>query len=104
VQVDVTGTYPATGRNAEAYIALFENGISSNVTAGENRGVRLQHDFVVRRWLGPFAFDNGKLKVSTAIIPPADSIVAQSGIAVVAYDDRGSVLQALAVPLGECGG
>jgi len=104
VQVDVAGAYAAAGGNAEAYIALFENGIASNVTAGENRGVRLQHDFVVRRWLGPFAFDGGKLTVSTAIVPPGDSIVAQSGIAVVAYDDRGSVLQALAVPLRECGG
>jgi hypothetical protein len=104
VQVTVSGTQAATGRRVDAYIAFFENGISSNVTAGENKGVRLQHDFVVRRWLGPFAFDGGKLNVATVIAPPTDAIVAQSGIAVVAYDDRGSVLQALAVPLRACGG
>jgi hypothetical protein len=104
VQVTVAGTYAATGRKGEAYVAFFENGIASDVTAGENRGVRLQHDFVVRRWLGPFAFDGGTLNFSTVIVPPTDALVAQSGIAVVAYDDRGSVLQALSVPLRECGG
>jgi len=104
VQVDVGGSDAAGGRTAEAYIALFENGLASNVTAGENRGVRLRHDFVVRRWVGPFAFDGGKLNVSTAIMAPDDSVLAQSGIAVVAYDERGTVLQALAVPLRECGG
>lgn len=35
------------------YVAIFQNGLSSEVRAGENKGVRLQHDYVVREWYGP---------------------------------------------------
>jgi hypothetical protein len=43
-------------RDAALYVALFENGLSSAVAAGENKGKVLRHDFVVRQWLGPLAF------------------------------------------------
>ena len=39
---------------AETWIAVFENGLSSRVTAGENAGRLLYHDFVVRELYGPF--------------------------------------------------
>ncbi len=32
----------------EVYLAIFENGLSSSIDAGENRGKRLKHDYVVR--------------------------------------------------------
>jgi hypothetical protein len=104
LQLTVTGKSGQSTGGAEAWIALFENGLSSDVKAGENRGVVLRHDFVVRRWLGPFAFDSGSLKVTQTIDVPADVLLAQSGIAVVASDDRGAILQALALPLRDCGG
>jgi hypothetical protein len=40
---------------AHVYLALYENNLSNQVTAGENRGKRLRHDFVVRQLAGPFA-------------------------------------------------
>ena len=43
--------------DAALYVAVYENGLSNQVTAGENYGVTLTHDYVVREWLGPFAFD-----------------------------------------------
>ncbi|MEO7761393.1 MAG: DUF1223 domain-containing protein [Casimicrobiaceae bacterium] len=104
LQVSVTGKNTTGGRGAEAYVALFESGLSSDVRAGENKGVMLHHDFVVRRWLGPFAFDGANLKVSQQIEVPAESSLARSGIAVIATDERGGILQALALPLRECGG
>jgi len=37
-----------------AWLALYENNLATEVRSGENRGKRLQHDFVVRALAGPF--------------------------------------------------
>src|SRR5258708_14772162 len=47
---------PAEKKNAAVYLASYENRLASDVAAGENRGRRLEHDFVVREWIGPIAF------------------------------------------------
>ena len=44
---------------ANVYVALFENGLSSEVRAGENAGKRLYHEFVVRRFEGPLVVAPG---------------------------------------------
>ena len=36
------------------YIALYEHNLGSAVTAGENEGEQLRHDYVVRKLAGPF--------------------------------------------------
>lgn len=104
LQVSVTGKALPGARTAAAYVALYENGLSSDVQSGENKGVVLRHDFVVRRWLGPFAFESGALELTQTIALAAGAVPAQSGVAVVAVDDRGATLQALALPLRDCGG
>ena len=38
----------------QAYLALYENRLTSRVMRGENRGRTLEHDFVVRTLAGPF--------------------------------------------------
>jgi hypothetical protein len=38
---------------AVAYIVLYENNLSSDVTDGENEGERLHHDYLVRELKGP---------------------------------------------------
>jgi len=50
-----------------AYIAVYENQLVSKVAAGENGGVTLHHDYVVRRWLGPFALKDGALQINETI-------------------------------------
>ena len=40
---------------AQTYLVLYENNLASHVATGENRGKKLQHDFVVRDLAGPFA-------------------------------------------------
>jgi hypothetical protein len=104
MRINVTGMAGQGGRDGMVYVALFENGLTSNVTAGENRGVRLDHDFVVRRWMGPYPFEGGKLSVAMDLAVPADIDSSHSGLAAVAYDGRGGILQALALPLRGCGG
>jgi len=54
-RVKVSGTWSAgVAGDAQAWIALYENKLSSEVRAGENRGKRLEHDYVVRDLAGPF--------------------------------------------------
>lgn len=40
----------------QAYVAVYENGLQTEVRAGENRDVTLRHDHVVRHWIGPLEF------------------------------------------------
>lgn len=58
--LSIEGTVAVDARergDTRAYLALYENGLSSAVTSGENRGKRLRHDKVVRELAGPYAID-----------------------------------------------
>jgi len=59
VTVSARGNTPADTKNLDAYIAVYENNLSSEVTAGENSGRQLRHDYVVRELLGPYPVDEG---------------------------------------------
>jgi hypothetical protein len=83
--------------DAALYVAVYENGLSNKVTAGENRGATLQHDFVVREWWGPIALD----RAGTAELArkPAARGLGTGGVAAFVQSRRtGEVLQALALP------
>ena len=41
-------------KNAEVFVAIYENNLSSKVMTGENNGRELKHDYVVRQLFGPF--------------------------------------------------
>ncbi len=49
----------ATAKRPNAVIALYENKLVNVVVAGENRGVTLHHDYVVREWIGPLEIAGG---------------------------------------------
>jgi hypothetical protein len=83
-------------KGAKFYFALYENGLVSDVKAGENRGVTLKHDYVVRKWMGPVELGTQKITV------PSDANAEQLGVAVIAEDAKGGLLQAVALPLGGC--
>lgn len=90
------------GATPVAYLAVFENGVVSDVRSGENAGARLTHDFVVREWLGPFAFDaDGRLDRQHELRPAESGIaVDRAGLAaVVEVAGGGRTLQALRLPL-----
>lgn len=87
---------------AQVYLARWESGLESAVRAGENRGVVLRHDFVVREWIGPLAL-HGTQTVELERPSPAPG--AAGGWTAVAWSaDGGEVLQALALPLAACRG
>ena len=54
-QLAVGATFrPKPGaKRPQAFVALYENGLVTEVKAGENRGATLRHDHVVRQWIGP---------------------------------------------------
>ena len=81
-------------------IALVQNGLVSDVKAGENAGKRLAHDHVVRQWrVAPLALDSAGTAQQQMIF----SIPSDPGpLSVVAFAENaatGEVLQALALPL-----
>jgi len=91
---------PGERKNAAVYLATYENRLASEVKAGENRGRRLEHDFVVREWVGPIAFGEGlKIEQSRALsllpgVNPKNLGVA----AFVQNRSTSEVLQALMLP------
>jgi hypothetical protein len=81
---------------AALYLAVTESGLVSNVTRGENGGVTLAHDHVVRAWIGPIRLAGGAARVQREIDLP--TIWNRSRLELVAFvqDERsGGVLQAL---------
>ena len=87
----------ARAGDAALYLAVFENRLTSRVTAGENSGRTLTHDYVVLEWLGPFAFGpGGKLSERRPLALLPKGAPERSGVAAFVQDRRtGEVLQAL---------
>lgn len=86
--------------SAQAYAAVYENNLFTEVTAGENRGKRLRHDFVVRKLYGPFAVTAATpLNLDQVIRKERGWKTADLHIAVFVQDARtGAALQALDLP------
>ena len=89
-------TTHAAGDRAELYLAVTENGLVSKVTRGENGGVTLAHDHVVRVWIGPIALDRGEARVQREITLPVSWNRPQLEVVGFVEDTRsGRVLQAV---------
>jgi hypothetical protein len=101
VAVELSVRVPETRDRAHAavVVALTQDGLASEVKAGENAGKRLAHDHVVRAWepnlaLGP----GGDLRRTIHLARPTDR--GPLSIVALAEDTKtGEVLQALSLPL-----
>jgi hypothetical protein len=100
------GTLPVeiharAAQGGKLYVALYENGLKSEVRAGENEGETLKHDFVVRDWIGPIVLDGkgGKVALPRALKMPAGAVAKNLGVAAFVQTDKGEVLQALSLPV-----
>jgi hypothetical protein len=87
-------------KDSVAYLAAYENRLVSEVRAGENRGHTLRHDFVVREWEGPLAFDaGGKIALKRSLPLPPTAKPRDAGVAAFVQNrSTGDVLQALMLP------
>jgi len=93
--VSINPVTPSTQEPMELYLALYENNLESQVQAGENRGKRLQHDYVVRVLIGPVAVAPDKATRQEWQIPlAADWKTADMGLAAFVQSVKtGEVLQ-----------
>jgi hypothetical protein len=99
VRAGATVADQALRRNAVLWIAYADSGLVSDVKAGENRGVQLHHDHVVRSLHGPYPIDAGGTVAATiALAPPREPGQAPTLVAVVQDRNNGDVLQTLALP------
>jgi hypothetical protein len=81
---------------AALYLAVAESGLATKVTRGENGGVTLAHDHVVREWIGPIRLAGGAAQAQREIALPADWNRARLEVVAFVQDERsGGVLQAL---------
>jgi hypothetical protein len=94
--VEVTSTGP---KGALLQVALVHNNVTSKVTAGENSGRTLHHDFVVRQWFTAVPIGS-KGSAGLARIVALPSGVPASDLSVTAFvqSARGEVLQAFTLP------
>jgi len=102
IHADLSATLldSAERKNAVVYLAAYENRLASEVKAGENRGKRLEHDFVVREWIGPIAFGES-LKIEESRALPLLPGASPKNLGVAAFVQNRStseVLQALMLP------
>jgi hypothetical protein len=82
----------ARSRSLDAYVAVYENDLESHVRAGENSGVTLHHDHVVRQWLGPVRLTAGAARIHQALSlaePPPDGHRASGAVDTGAGATRG---------------
>lgn len=93
--VSISGS--VTRRTAQTYVAIYENNLVNNVTAGENRDKQLHHDFVVRELFGPFAADAaGKTVIKQNLRQDRSWKAADLNVAVFVQDSvTGKSLQTL---------
>jgi hypothetical protein len=98
---NVAVTNAAARAGAHVFLALYENNLSSQVTAGENRGKRLRHDFVVRDLAGPFPVAaSGIAQLQHRLQLDPDWKSGDLHVAAFVQSERsGDVLQALAMPV-----
>lgn len=88
-------------KNADIFIALYENKLVSQVNAGENNGRELKHDYVVRDLLGAYQLSN-KNEFSKNISLPAEWKNRNAGAVIFVQDSRnGEIIQSLQLPF--CG-
>ncbi len=93
-------TTDAVLRDKAAPVALFvavtESGLTTKVARGENAGVTLNHDHVVRAWVGPIPISDGAIHAQREfVLPEAWNRDRLDVVAVVENQHTGAVLQAV---------
>ena len=87
--------------HSNAFLAIYENNLVNKIDAGENDGLTLKHNFVIRRLHGPISVDNnGVVHFKHSFIIKHDWKKNDLGIAAFVQNRvTGEILQAMAMPL-----
>ena len=91
-----TPSRASTKSVAALFIAVTEDKLVSNISAGENRGVTLSHDHVVREWIGPIPLEQGDTGFKRTVTARQEWNAARLSVAAFVQDlGSGQVLQAV---------
>ncbi|MEZ0605284.1 DUF1223 domain-containing protein [Paraburkholderia sp. IW21] len=97
VDAQFTTKAATTAGQLNAYVAVYENALNSQVKAGENSGATLHHERVVRQWIGPVPLVAGNAQIHRDVrIDDADANAPADNFGVVAFVENaatGDVLQ-----------
>lgn len=103
LHLKVDGTVVDTGRShgsLQLFVVVTEGKLSSQVDAGENRGAKLYHDAVARRWIGPIALQGNSATLDRVVEVPQ---LAGGHVGVVAFIQDAATAEVLqAVGTGFC--
>jgi len=103
LEVSFTVERAAADGEAWVWLALYEDGLRSKVSEGENKGMTLQHDRVVRALAGPWRLRDARLSQRTALAFPPGLDPRQSGLVLFAESAAdASALQSLQQRLANC--
>lgn len=83
---------------AQVWLAQYSDDQNTAVRAGENAGVNLHHDRVVRRLWGPWPLAGATLSRHVAVTAPSP----RWGVIAFVQDARGRILQSLSLPADAC--
>ena len=87
---------PSNEATLALYVALTESALVSRVASGENAGVTLEHDSVVREWIGPVRLGADGAHLQRDIRLPAPWQRSHLELVAFVQDERtGRVLQAV---------
>jgi len=92
--VAAAGKVPA---RASLHLMVYENGLSSEVSRGENAGELLTHERVVRAWAQPQALNatmTDSMSFEQIIRLPDDALLKNLGVAAFVEDAEGGIVQA----------
>ena len=96
LSLDADASSHVTGDPLALYLAITEDHLVSHIQAGENSGVTLYHDHVVREWIGPIPFVSGKVVAHRDVALPMNWNQRQlKVIGLVQNTSTGEVLQAV---------
>ncbi len=88
---------PKDTKHADVFIALYENKLVSQVSAGENSGRELNHDYVVRELFGAYQLNSKNTFNKNFTIKPEWKKKDAGAVIFVQDSTNGEILQSLAL-------
>ena len=98
VALGATRAAAAPAGDAQVWLAQYSDDQTSEVRAGENAGVKLHHDRVVRHLWGPWALSTTAVSRQVSMIAPSS----KWGVTAFVQNKDGRVLQSLNLPAASC--
>lgn len=87
-------------KDAALHMVVTENGLSTEVKAGENNGSLLHHDYVVRDWQGPFSLEGDPVNLLRKItLKPEWNRQHLMVVVFVQHRRTGEILQAVSAEM-----